>query len=126
MRTTLQSSLKKDVEKCNTVNDELKRLSDALQDLDGKNKTELAFIASKKSMSKMQELEEFLKETTVVIGHSLSFEHNTYIEQYLSEQVGLGKILKGTQLSSDLATPMRSRINRYNIPEVLFDRFARN
>ncbi|KAH3722028.1 uncharacterized protein LOC127854459 [Dreissena polymorpha] len=48
-------------------------------------------------MSKMQESEEFLKQTTVVIGHSFSFEHNTDIEQYLSEQVGLGKILQETQ-----------------------------
>ncbi|KAH3722030.1 uncharacterized protein LOC127854457 [Dreissena polymorpha] len=97
MRTALQSSVKKDVEKCNTLNDELKRLSDALQCLDCKNKAELTFIASKKSMSKLQESEEFLKETTAVIGHSFSFKHNTDIEQYLSEQVGLGKILQGTQ-----------------------------
>ncbi|KAH3722035.1 hypothetical protein DPMN_064984 [Dreissena polymorpha] len=93
MKTTLQSSMKKDVEKCNKLNDELKQLGDAVQDLGGKNKAELEFIASKKSLSKVQESEEFLNKKTVVIGLSFSFEPNTDIEQYLSKQVGLGKIL---------------------------------
>ncbi|KAH3721982.1 hypothetical protein DPMN_064931 [Dreissena polymorpha] len=92
IRTAHHSSLKKDVEKCNKLSDELKELIEAVQDLEGKDKAELAFIASKKSHSKIQESESFLKETSVAVDRSFSFQPNTDIVQYLSKQVGLGNI----------------------------------
>ncbi|KAH3795150.1 hypothetical protein DPMN_148697 [Dreissena polymorpha] len=90
IRTTLQTSFKKDVDKCTRLKDDLQQLGDAVQGLCDKSKKEMEFIASRKCTDKLQECKSYLKKNHVKVQSSIIFKANIDIEQYLSQQVGLG------------------------------------
>ncbi|XP_052235312.1 uncharacterized protein LOC127847442 isoform X2 [Dreissena polymorpha] len=96
-RTTMQTSLKKDVENCSRLKDDLQKLSEAVNGLCDKSKKELEFIASRKCLDKIQESESYLKENRVNVQSSMIFKANTDIEQYLSKHSSLGRILDSMQ-----------------------------
>ncbi|XP_052275434.1 uncharacterized protein LOC127874836 isoform X2 [Dreissena polymorpha] len=96
-RTTMQTSLKKDVENCSRLKDDLQKLSEAVNGLCDKSKKELEFIASRKCLDKIQESESYLKENRVNVQSSMIFKANTDIEQFLSKQSSLGRILDSMQ-----------------------------
>ncbi|XP_052232901.1 uncharacterized protein LOC127845790 isoform X2 [Dreissena polymorpha] len=92
IRTTLQTSLKKDNDNCIKLKDDLQKLIEAVNGLCDKSKKELEFIASRKCLDKIQESESYLKENPVKV-QSFIFHANADIEQYLSKQSSLGKIV---------------------------------
>ena len=55
--TKLQAPIKRNVDKCATLQDELKQLRDAIQDISDNNKQELSLIASIQFQEKLQQLE---------------------------------------------------------------------
>ncbi|XP_052220540.1 uncharacterized protein LOC127837456 isoform X1 [Dreissena polymorpha] len=92
IRATLQTSLKKDVDDCTRLKDELKQLSEAVNALCDKSKKEIEYIASRKCLDKIQESEAYLKENPFKLQRSLIFQANIDIEQYLSQQASLGRL----------------------------------
>ncbi|KAH3776940.1 uncharacterized protein LOC127843632 [Dreissena polymorpha] len=92
IRTRFQTSLKKDVDICSRLKDELQELGEAVQGLCDKSKKEMEFIAGWKCLDKIQECETYLKESPVKIPSSMNFKANIDIEQYLSKMSGLGSI----------------------------------
>ncbi|KAH3739636.1 hypothetical protein DPMN_046290 [Dreissena polymorpha] len=96
IRTPMLTSLKKDVDKCIKLKDDLQTLSEAVNGLCDKSKKEIEFIASRKCLDKIQESESYLKENHVKV-HSIIFQANTDIEQYLSKQSSLGMIADSIQ-----------------------------
>ncbi|XP_052262107.1 uncharacterized protein LOC127865987 isoform X2 [Dreissena polymorpha] len=97
IRNTLETSLKKDVDTCDQLKDELQQLSEAVHCLCDKSKKDVAFIASRKCLDKIQESDTYLKERSVKIQSSIIFKANTDIEQYLSKQSRLGSIIDSMQ-----------------------------
>ncbi|XP_052283904.1 uncharacterized protein LOC127880627 [Dreissena polymorpha] len=97
IRTTLQTSLKKDVDNCSRLKDELQQLSEAVQGLCDKSIQDIEFIASRKCLDKIQESERYLKENPVKVQSSIVFKANIDIEQYLSQQSSLGRIVDSMQ-----------------------------
>ncbi|XP_052265698.1 uncharacterized protein LOC127868122 [Dreissena polymorpha] len=97
IRTILQISLKKDVDNCSRLKDELQQLSEAVQGLCDKSKKEMEFIASRKCLDKIHESETYLRKNPVKVQSSLIFHVNTDIEQYLSQQSSLGRIVHSIQ-----------------------------
>ncbi|XP_052275475.1 uncharacterized protein LOC127874856 isoform X2 [Dreissena polymorpha] len=97
IRTKLQVSLKKDVDNCSRLKDELQQLSEAVQGLCDKSKKEMEFIASRKCLDKIHESETYLRENPVKVQSSLIFQANTDIELYLSQQSSLGRIVDSMQ-----------------------------
>ncbi|KAH3782183.1 hypothetical protein DPMN_160095 [Dreissena polymorpha] len=97
LRTTLQAALKKDVDNCNRLKDELKQLSEAVEGLCDKSKNELEFLASRKCLYKIQESDSYLKENPVKMQSSIMFRSNIDIEKYLSQQTSLGKFVESKQ-----------------------------
>ncbi|KAH3708276.1 hypothetical protein DPMN_067723 [Dreissena polymorpha] len=95
--TKLQASCKDDVDKCIRLQDELKQLRDAIQDISDKNKLELSFIATRKCEEKKQESESFLKKNSLQAKVSITFQAYHEIIQYLSKLSGLGRIEHSTQ-----------------------------
>ncbi|KAH3708314.1 E3 ubiquitin-protein ligase TRIM33-like [Dreissena polymorpha] len=93
----LQSSFKSDVDKCIGLQNELKQLRDAIQDICDKSKLELSFIATRKCEEKKQEFETFLKKKSLQAKVSITFQPNNEIIQYLSTLSDLGKIEHSTQ-----------------------------
>ncbi|KAH3792039.1 hypothetical protein DPMN_145528 [Dreissena polymorpha] len=92
IRTTLQTSLKKDMAYCNRLKDELKQLSEAVNVLCEKSKKEMEFIASRKSLDKLQESKTYLKENPVKLQSSIMYKANIDIERFLSQHESLGRI----------------------------------
>ncbi|XP_052251560.1 uncharacterized protein LOC127858436 [Dreissena polymorpha] len=124
IRTTLQTSLKKHVECCSKLKDELQQLNEAVQGLCDKNKKELEFLASRKCLEKIQESETYLKESPVKMQSSMIFQANIDIAQYLSQQYSLGRIAVSMQSLSlkmipDLVLTVK-RKSEYNV-KVLSD-----
>ncbi|KAH3792061.1 hypothetical protein DPMN_145551 [Dreissena polymorpha] len=97
IRTTLQTSLKKDMANCNRLKDELKQLSEAVNVLCEKSKKEIEFIASRKSLDKIQESKTYLKENPVKLQSSIIYKANIDIERFLSQHESLGRIVDGMQ-----------------------------
>ncbi|XP_052258438.1 uncharacterized protein LOC127863115 isoform X2 [Dreissena polymorpha] len=95
--TKLQASLKSDVDKCSPLENELKQLRDAIQDISDKSKQELSFIASIKCKDKIQQLENYQKKNFAQLKFSITFQPNNEIMQYLSQLSGLGKIEHNAQ-----------------------------
>ncbi|KAH3749155.1 hypothetical protein DPMN_183646 [Dreissena polymorpha] len=95
--TKLQASWKDDVDKCISLQDELKQLRDAIQDISDKSKLELSFLATWKCKDKIQHCETFLKMNSLQDRVSITFQPNSEIVQYLSKLSGLGKIDHSTQ-----------------------------
>ncbi|KAH3835115.1 hypothetical protein DPMN_108459 [Dreissena polymorpha] len=61
IRTAMLTSLKKDVENCSRLRDDLQTLSEAVNGLCDKIRKELELIASRKCMDKIKESESYLK-----------------------------------------------------------------
>ncbi|XP_052234923.1 tripartite motif-containing protein 66-like isoform X1 [Dreissena polymorpha] len=76
IRSTLQTSLKKDVDNCSRLKDELQQLSEAVQGLCDKSKKDIEFIASRKCLDKILESESYLKENSVKVQSSIIFKAN--------------------------------------------------
>ncbi|KAH3840079.1 hypothetical protein DPMN_113521 [Dreissena polymorpha] len=93
IRTTLTTSLKKDVDNCRRLKDDLQTLSEAVNGLCYKSTKEIEFIAIRKCKDKIHESESYLKENHVKVQSLMIFQANTDIEQYLSKQTSLGKIV---------------------------------
>ncbi|KAH3829128.1 hypothetical protein DPMN_131116 [Dreissena polymorpha] len=92
-RTTLQKSLKKDVDNCRRLKDELQQLGEAVQSLFEKSKKDIKFIAGRKCLDKIQESETYLKKNSVKDQSLIAFHADIDIEQYLSKRSGLGRIV---------------------------------
>ncbi|XP_052215213.1 uncharacterized protein LOC127833805 [Dreissena polymorpha] len=92
IRTTLETSLKKEVDNCSRLKDKLEQLGEAVQGLHDKNKKEMEFIASRKCQDKIQESESYLRENPVKVQSSIIFKANINIEQHLPQQASLGRI----------------------------------
>ncbi|XP_052251315.1 uncharacterized protein LOC127858319 [Dreissena polymorpha] len=92
IRTTLQTSLKKDVDNCSRLKDELQQLGEAVQGLCNKSTKEMEFIANRKCLDKIQECETYMKDSPVKIPSSMKFQANIDIDEYLSKLSGLGSI----------------------------------
>ncbi|XP_052252983.1 uncharacterized protein LOC127859520 [Dreissena polymorpha] len=95
--TKLQAPLERDIDKCSTLQDELKQLGEAIHDIGDKNKQELSLIASIKCKEKIQQFEKYQKENFVEIKSSISFQPNNKIVEYLSKLSGLGMTLTEMQ-----------------------------
>ncbi|KAH3707802.1 hypothetical protein DPMN_067218 [Dreissena polymorpha] len=111
IRTTLQTSLKKDVDNCSRLKDELQQLGEAVQDLCNKSTKEMEFIANRKCLDKIQECETYMKDSPVKIPSSMKFQANIDIDRYLSKLSGLGSI--GVMNPNQLMTVKRK--SEYNI-----------
>ncbi|XP_052232019.1 uncharacterized protein LOC127845245 isoform X4 [Dreissena polymorpha] len=90
--TKLQASLKSDVDKCATFEDELKQFRDAIEEIRDKDKHELSHIANIKCKNKIQLIEQYRRENFVQVKSSITFLPNSEIEKFLSNLSGLGKI----------------------------------
>ncbi|KAH3806106.1 uncharacterized protein LOC127834645 [Dreissena polymorpha] len=97
MRTALQASLSKDVDNSNNLKDELTQLSEAVHHLENRSKAELSFIVERKGLGKILESEVYLKENTVKVDSSISFQANREILHFLSKQLSLGKFIQRTE-----------------------------
>ncbi|XP_052234919.1 uncharacterized protein LOC127847208 [Dreissena polymorpha] len=113
IRSTLQTSLKKDVDNCSRLKDELQQLSEAVQGLCDKSKKDIEFIASRKCFDKILESESFLKENSVKVQSSIIFKANIDIDQYLTKQPSLGKILTLKMNPNQVLTVKRK--SEYNV-----------
>ncbi|XP_052220241.1 tripartite motif-containing protein 45-like isoform X2 [Dreissena polymorpha] len=97
IRTTLQTALKKDIDNCSRLKDELKQHSEAVNVLCDKSNKEIEFIASRKCLDKMQESESYLKKKSMKVQSSIKFKANSDIEKYLFQQASLGRIVDSLQ-----------------------------
>ncbi|KAH3703494.1 hypothetical protein DPMN_078531 [Dreissena polymorpha] len=93
IRSTLQTSLKEDVENCRRLKDKLQQLSEAVQNLGEKSNNEIQFTACRKCLEKIQESETFLKENPVKGLNTMKFQANIDIQQYLSKNSCLGRFV---------------------------------
>ncbi|XP_052264465.1 uncharacterized protein LOC127867386 isoform X2 [Dreissena polymorpha] len=97
IRTTLQTPLRKDIDNCSRLKDELQNLSEAVHGLGDKSQIYIEFIASRKCLDKIHESESYLKEITIKIQSPIIFKGNIEIEQYLSKQYSLISIAHSVQ-----------------------------
>ncbi|KAH3869841.1 hypothetical protein DPMN_033012 [Dreissena polymorpha] len=93
IKTALQTSLKKDIDNCRLLKDELQHLREAVQGLCDKSKKDIEFIASRKCLDKIYEFESYLKDNPVKVQSQLIFQENIDIVQYMAKQYCLGRIL---------------------------------
>ncbi|KAH3824551.1 hypothetical protein DPMN_126388 [Dreissena polymorpha] len=92
--TTIQATLKSDVDKCATLQDELKQLGDAILEISNKSRQELSLIASIKYQDKIQLFKNYWK-NFVKVKPSINFQPYSDIVQYLSKFSGLVRIDQG-------------------------------
>ncbi|KAH3818814.1 hypothetical protein DPMN_120540 [Dreissena polymorpha] len=109
--TKLQASSKNAVDKCISLRDELQQLRDAVQDISDKSRLELSFIATRKCEDKIERYENFLKENSLQVKVSITFQPNSEIVQYLSKLSGLGRIEHSTQTLKLQDDPNKSQHN---------------
>ncbi|KAH3718404.1 hypothetical protein DPMN_061208 [Dreissena polymorpha] len=95
--TSLKAALNTELENCNKLKHELKRLSNAIENIIDKGKAELIFIASKKCLKKIKQCETYLKENSVQVEKILAFQADSDVQQYLSKLSGLGRFVVCTQ-----------------------------
>ncbi|XP_052214273.1 uncharacterized protein LOC127832681 isoform X2 [Dreissena polymorpha] len=95
--TKLQASLRGDIDKCASLQGELKQLCDAIQDISDKSMLELSFVASIKCQEKIKQSETYLKKNFALAKSSIAFEPNSDIVQYLTKLSGLGRIEHSAQ-----------------------------
>ncbi|KAH3779310.1 hypothetical protein DPMN_157111 [Dreissena polymorpha] len=119
-KIALQTSLKKDVDNCSRLKDELQQLGEAaVQVLHDKSTKELEFIAQRKCIDKVQESESYLKENNMKVQSSIIFKANINIEQYLSKQSSLGKIIDSMQsLTLEMNTDQVLTVKRKSLYNV--------
>ncbi|XP_052256838.1 uncharacterized protein LOC127862015 [Dreissena polymorpha] len=103
--TSLKAPIKTDLDNCIKLKNELKQLSGAINDIIDKGKAELTFIASKKCLEQVKQSETYLKENSVQVESSLTFQADSDVQQYLSKLSGLGKIVIGTKKILVLGDP---------------------
>ncbi|KAH3750080.1 uncharacterized protein LOC127848532 [Dreissena polymorpha] len=125
IRTKLQTALKKDVDNCSRLKDELHRLGEAVKGIGDQSKTEIEFIAGRKCLDKIQESVSYLKENPVKVQTSTIFKANTEILQYLSKQSGLGRTVDSKQSPKKVMNPDQvltlKRTFEYNV-KILSDK----
>ncbi|KAH3801109.1 hypothetical protein DPMN_154754 [Dreissena polymorpha] len=97
IRSTLQTTLKNDLDNCSRLKDELKQISEAVNVLYDKGKKEIEFIAYIKCLEKIQESKTYLKKNRVDVQSSIIFKANIAFEKYLFEQERLGMIVDSMQ-----------------------------
>ncbi|KAH3849155.1 hypothetical protein DPMN_091551 [Dreissena polymorpha] len=73
IKTTLQTSLKKDIDNCSRLEDELKQLSETVNALCDKSRNDIEFIARRKCLDKIQESKTYLKKKPVKVQSSILF-----------------------------------------------------
>ncbi|XP_052246553.1 transcription intermediary factor 1-alpha-like [Dreissena polymorpha] len=103
--TSLKASIKTDLDNCIKLKNELKQLSGAINDIIDKGKAELTFIASKKCLEQVKQSETYLKENSVQVESSLTFQADSDVQQYLSKLSGLGKTVLSTKEILELGDP---------------------
>ncbi|XP_052245619.1 eukaryotic translation initiation factor 4 gamma 1-like [Dreissena polymorpha] len=106
--TSLNASLQTDLVNSSMLQNELKRLSEAIHDTvqsADKGKAELAYIASKKGAVLIQKSETYLKEKYVEVKRILPFQANTDVQQYLSKLSGLARIRKSAATTKPKVLP---------------------
>ncbi|KAH3718410.1 hypothetical protein DPMN_061214 [Dreissena polymorpha] len=106
--TSLNASLQTDLVNSSMLQNELKRLSEAIHDTvqsADKGKAELAYIASKKGAVLIQKSETYLKEKYVEVKRILPFQANTDVQQYLSKLSGLARIVLSKRVFTGLDSP---------------------
>ncbi|KAH3749512.1 hypothetical protein DPMN_184010 [Dreissena polymorpha] len=113
IRATLQTSLKEDVDNCSRLKDELQQLSEAVQGLCDKSEKDIEYIASRKCVDKILECESYLKDHSVKIQSSIIFQANIDIDQYLTKQSRLGRILTLKMNPNQVLTVKRK--SEYNV-----------
>ncbi|KAH3749292.1 uncharacterized protein LOC127846946 [Dreissena polymorpha] len=113
IRATLQTSLKQDVDNCSRLKDELKQLKEAVQSLCDKSKKVIEYIANRKCMDKILECESYLKDNSGKLQSSIIFQANIDIDQYLTKQSSLGKILTLKMNPNQVLTVKRK--SEYNV-----------
>ncbi|XP_052248284.1 uncharacterized protein LOC127856230 [Dreissena polymorpha] len=100
--SSLKVSIKTDVDNCSKLKNELTRLSNSIHDIIEKAKAELTFIASKKCWEKIKQSQSYLKENSIQVESSLTFQADSDVQQYLSILSGLGRTVLSTKaLSGD-------------------------
>ncbi|KAH3718076.1 hypothetical protein DPMN_060874 [Dreissena polymorpha] len=102
---SLKASIKTDADNCSKLKIELQQLRDSIHDIVDKGKAELSFIASKKCLKKIYHSEKYLKEISVQVESSLTFQADSDVQQYLSKLSGLGGIVFSTKALSVLEDP---------------------
>ncbi|XP_052211973.1 uncharacterized protein LOC127831032 isoform X1 [Dreissena polymorpha] len=100
--TNLKASVKTDTDNCSKLKNDLEQLSGAIHDVVDKGKVELSFIASKKCLEKMYHSVTYLKENSVQVESSLTFQADSDVQQYLSKLSGLGGFVLSTKALSVL------------------------
>ncbi|KAH3703852.1 hypothetical protein DPMN_078899 [Dreissena polymorpha] len=90
----LKASVKSEVDKYASLQDELKQLRDAIQDIGDNSNQEIYLIASIKCQDKIQLFEKYRQN---FVKSSITFQPYSEIVQYISEMSGLGKIEHGTK-----------------------------
>ncbi|KAH3873574.1 hypothetical protein DPMN_036812 [Dreissena polymorpha] len=95
--TSLKASIKTDLDNCIKLKNELKQLSGAINDIIDKGKAELTFIASKKCLEQVKHSETYLKDNSVQVESSLTFQADSDVQQYLSKLSGLGRTVLSTK-----------------------------
>ncbi|XP_052247465.1 uncharacterized protein LOC127855711 [Dreissena polymorpha] len=98
--TNLKASVKTDTDNCSKLKNALEQLSGAIHDVVDKGKVELSFIASKKCLEKIYYSETYLKENSVQVESSLTFQADSDVQQYLSKLSGLGGFVLSTKALS--------------------------
>ncbi|KAH3718297.1 hypothetical protein DPMN_061100 [Dreissena polymorpha] len=105
---SLNASLKTDLDNSSMLQNELKRLSEAIhntvQSAD-KGKAELEYIASKKGAVLIQKSETYLKKKYVEVNSILTFQAYTGVQQYLSKLSGLARIVLSKRVFAGLDSP---------------------
>ncbi|KAH3873804.1 hypothetical protein DPMN_037044 [Dreissena polymorpha] len=93
IRYILQTTLKENADNCSRLKKELQQISKEVQGLCDESNKELEFIASRKCLNKIQESESYLKENPVKVQSPMILQANIDIQQYLSTQSSLGRIV---------------------------------
>ncbi|KAH3719300.1 uncharacterized protein LOC127854993 [Dreissena polymorpha] len=87
----LKAALKTDSDKCSKLKHELTCLSDAIHDIINKSEFELILIASNKCMERIKQ-SQTLKENSVQVDSSLTFQADRDLQEYLSKLSSLGNV----------------------------------
>ncbi|KAH3796926.1 E3 ubiquitin-protein ligase TRIM33-like [Dreissena polymorpha] len=118
IRVTLQTSLKEDVDNYSRLEDEFQALSDAVHVLCDKSEKEVEFIASRKCLDKIQEYESYLKKmkkNPVKLNSPIIFMANGDIQNNLSQQTSLGRIINLKIQNPDQEFTVKRKLEYYTV-----------
>ncbi|KAH3790351.1 hypothetical protein DPMN_168549 [Dreissena polymorpha] len=99
---SLQTSLKTGVESCIRHHRELKAVHELLLYSSDNNNKKLCFIAGRKCIDKIQQVESYLDENSVKLECAVLNQTIQGTEQYLSKLSGLVKLLKSMNANTDI------------------------